>query len=86
MGQLMDRELPAMEEENILEHLDRLSQQDRDILDQLGAAYSIKDYYRMLRLAKRDQDDRVRQLKVTAVVSFKLFLIMSRKMAPIRDQ
>ncbi|KAF9382868.1 hypothetical protein CPC16_009164 [Podila verticillata] len=67
VGQLMDRELPAMEEENILEHLDRLSQQDRDTLDQLGAEYSIKDYYHMLQLAKRDQDGRVRQLKVTAV-------------------
>ncbi|KAG0360184.1 hypothetical protein BG005_011329, partial [Podila minutissima] len=67
VGQMMDRELPAMEEENILEHLDRLSQQDRDTLDQLGAEFSIKDYYRMLRIAKRDQDDRVRQLKVTAV-------------------
>ncbi|KAF9372066.1 hypothetical protein CPB97_001493, partial [Podila verticillata] len=67
VGQLMDRELPAMEEENILEHLDRLSQQDRDTLDQLGAEYSIKDYYRMLQHAKRDQDGRVRQLKVTAV-------------------
>ncbi|KAG0038990.1 hypothetical protein BGZ82_010105 [Podila clonocystis] len=63
----MDRELPAMEEENILEHLDRLSQQDRDTLDQLGTEFSIKDYYHMLRIAKRDQDDRVRQLKVTAV-------------------
>ncbi|KAG0029070.1 hypothetical protein BGZ81_004152 [Podila clonocystis] len=63
----MDRELPAMEEENILEHLDRLSQQDRDTLDQLGAEFSIKDYYHMLRIAKQDQDDRVRQLKVTAV-------------------
>ncbi|KAG0332192.1 hypothetical protein BG000_010260 [Podila horticola] len=67
VGQLMDRELPAMEQENILEHLDQLSQQDRDTLDQLGAEFSIKDYYRMLRIAKRDQDDRVRQLKVTAV-------------------
>lgn len=77
----MDRELPAMEQENILEHLDQLSQQDRDTLDQLGAEFSIKDYYRMLRIAKRDQDDRVRQLKVTAVVIiiFKLYLIMSRK-------
>ncbi|KAF9928473.1 hypothetical protein BGZ67_006961 [Mortierella alpina] len=66
-GQLVDRELTSLEEENILDHLDNLSTRDRDILDSMGAEFYIKDYYRLLRRAKADEDTRVNQLKMTAV-------------------
>ncbi|KAF9273066.1 hypothetical protein BGZ68_001867 [Mortierella alpina] len=66
-GQLVDQELAALEEENILDHLDDLSTRDRDILDSMGAEFYIKDYYRLLRRAKADEDTRVNQLKMTAV-------------------
>ena len=58
-----------MEEENILDHLEDLSCRDRDTLDSLGEEFYIKDYYRLLRRAKADEDSRVNQLKMTAVVS-----------------
>ncbi|KAF9405868.1 hypothetical protein BGZ94_003342 [Podila epigama] len=67
VGHLMGRELTPMEEENILEHLDELSEHDRDILDKLGEEYAIANYYQMLRIAKREQDDRVQKLKMTAI-------------------
>ncbi|KAG0338857.1 hypothetical protein BG004_007050 [Podila humilis] len=67
VGQWVDRELAPMEGENILDHLDKLTQEDKDRLDELGKVYSIQDYYRFLRIAKREQDERVRQLKITAV-------------------
>ncbi|KAK3812185.1 MAG: hypothetical protein J3Q66DRAFT_349612, partial [Benniella sp.] len=67
LGQQVDPELTALEEDNILDHLDDLSVRDRDHLDSLGAEYHVQDYYRMLRNAKQDQDTRVMQLKVTAV-------------------
>ncbi|KAF8936456.1 hypothetical protein BGZ58_004157 [Dissophora ornata] len=63
----VDRELTALEEENILDHLDDLTYQDRDALDALGAEYYIHNYYRLLRHAKQELDARVVQLKVTAV-------------------
>ncbi len=69
VGQLIDRELTALEQENILDHLDDLSTRDRDVLDSIGAEFYIKDYYRLLRRAKADEDARVDQLKMTAVVS-----------------
>ncbi|KAF9960721.1 hypothetical protein BGZ70_008511, partial [Mortierella alpina] len=67
VGQLVDRELTALEEENVLDHLDDLSTRDRDILDSMGAEFYIKNYYRLLRHAKADEDARVNQLKMTAV-------------------
>ncbi|KAG0225095.1 hypothetical protein BGX31_007768 [Mortierella sp. GBA43] len=67
MSQLAENELTALEEDNILEHLDDLSGRDRDYLDNLGAEFYIQDYYQLLRDAKQDQDARVMQLKVTAV-------------------
>lgn len=69
LGQLTDHELTPLEEDNIMDHLDDLSSRDRDYLDSLGAEFHIQDYYRLLRDAKQDQDSRVMQLKVTAVVS-----------------
>ncbi|KAF9951202.1 hypothetical protein BGZ72_007240 [Mortierella alpina] len=66
-GQQIDRELTALEEENILDHLEDLSCRDRDTLDSLGEEFYIKDYYRLLRRAKADEDSRVNQLKMTAV-------------------
>ncbi|KAF9928933.1 hypothetical protein BGZ65_006014 [Modicella reniformis] len=66
-GHLADRELTALEEESLLDHLDDLSGRDRDYLDSLGAEFYIQDYYRHLRTAKQEQDGRVMQLKVTAV-------------------
>ncbi|KAF9584967.1 hypothetical protein BGW38_004450 [Lunasporangiospora selenospora] len=63
----MDREAAAIEEENILDHLDELSAKDRDFLDRLGEEYSVKHYYRYLKIAKKEQESRVKQLKVTAV-------------------
>ncbi|KAG0046655.1 hypothetical protein BGZ83_008196 [Gryganskiella cystojenkinii] len=66
-GSLIEVELTAMEEDNILDHLDDLTPHERDILDTLGQDCQIDDYYRMLRRAKRDQDARVSHLRVTAV-------------------
>ena|SRR5690554_3532399 len=60
--------MTALEEENIFEHLDDLSLRERDVLDALGAEYYIKDYFQLLRVARQEQDARVNQLKVTAVV------------------
>ncbi|KAI1312248.1 hypothetical protein EDD11_003005 [Mortierella claussenii] len=67
VGSLIDRELKALEEENIMDHLDELAAHDRNTLDILGAQFGIQDYYRQLRFAKQDEDARVLQLKVTAV-------------------
>ncbi|KAF9944362.1 hypothetical protein BGZ70_004727, partial [Mortierella alpina] len=64
---LVDRELKALEEENILDYLDEVSTRDRAILDSMGAEFYIKDYYWLLRHAKADEDARVDQLKMTAV-------------------
>jgi hypothetical protein len=68
-GALVEVELAALEEDNILDHLDDLTPRDRDMLDSLGQEYLIDDYFRMLRRAKQEQDARVNQLKLTAVVS-----------------
>ncbi|KAF8942888.1 hypothetical protein BGZ47_006025 [Haplosporangium gracile] len=67
VGQAPEKELTALEEENIFDHLDDLTPRDRDSLDSLGKEFYIKDYYRVLRVAKEEEDERVNQLKVTAV-------------------
>lgn len=67
--QAPEKELTALEEENIFDHLDDLTSRDRNSLDSLGNEFYIKDYYRVLRVAKEEEDERVNQLKVTAVVS-----------------
>ncbi|KAG0292437.1 hypothetical protein BGZ97_005586, partial [Linnemannia gamsii] len=67
IGQAPEKELTALEEENIFDHLDDLTSRDRDSLDSLGKEFYIKDYYRVLRIAKEEEDERVNQLKVTAV-------------------
>ena len=69
VGQAPEKELTALEEENIFDHLDDLTSRDRYTLDALGKEFYIKDYYRVLRVAKEEEDERVNQLKVTAVVS-----------------
>lgn len=69
IGQAPEKELTALEEENIFDHLDDLTSRDRTTLDSLGKEFYIKDYYRVLRVAKEEEDERVNQLKVTAVVS-----------------
>ncbi|KAG0231397.1 hypothetical protein BGW41_002197 [Actinomortierella wolfii] len=66
-GSLIDHAPTALEEENILDHLEELSAQDRDRLDEMASPYGIKNYFQMLKVAKRDQESRVRQLKVTAL-------------------
>jgi DNA gyrase/topoisomerase IV subunit A len=76
IGQAPEKELTALEEENIFDHLDDLTSRDRDSLDSLGKEFYIKDYYRVLRIAKEEEDERVNQLKVTAVV--RLFHCRSR--------
>ncbi|KAF9126140.1 hypothetical protein BGW39_006852 [Mortierella sp. 14UC] len=40
---------------------------ERDTLDTLGKEFYIKDYFRILHVAKAEEDERVNQLKVTAV-------------------
>ncbi|KAG0059835.1 hypothetical protein BGZ90_004303, partial [Linnemannia elongata] len=67
VGQAPEKELTALEEENIFDHLDDLTSRDRSTLDSLGKEFYIKDYYRVLRIAKEEEDERVNQLKVTAV-------------------
>ncbi|KAK3830894.1 MAG: alternative splicing regulator-domain-containing protein [Linnemannia elongata] len=67
IGQAPEKELTALEEENIFDHLDDLTSRDRTTLDSLGKEFYIKDYYRVLRVAKEEEDERVNQLKVTAV-------------------
>ncbi|OAQ25434.1 hypothetical protein K457DRAFT_129116 [Linnemannia elongata AG-77] len=67
VGQVPEKELTALEEENIFDHLDDLTSRDRSTLDSLGKEFYIKDYYRVLRIAKEEEDERVNQLKVTAV-------------------
>ncbi|KAG0370455.1 hypothetical protein BGZ54_006231 [Gamsiella multidivaricata] len=66
-GRLIEKELSPLEEDHILDHLDDLSQRERDILDSLGSKFNIQDYHRLLRIAKTEQDQRVMQLKVAAV-------------------
>ncbi|KAF9921623.1 hypothetical protein FBU30_008307 [Linnemannia zychae] len=61
------KEITALEEENIFDHLDELSASDRDTLDALGKEFFIRDYFRVLRIAKDEEDERVNQLKITAV-------------------
>ncbi|KAF9087492.1 hypothetical protein BGX23_008095 [Mortierella sp. AD031] len=67
IGQVPEKELAALEEENIFDHLDNLIPRERDTLDSLGNRFYIKGYYRMMRIAKEEEDERVNQLKVTAV-------------------
>ncbi|KAG0278653.1 hypothetical protein BGZ95_003509, partial [Linnemannia exigua] len=67
IGQAPEKELTALEEENIFDHLDDLTARERDSLDSLGKAFFIKDYFWILRVAKEEEDERVNQLKVTAV-------------------
>ncbi|KAF9205135.1 hypothetical protein BGZ49_004428 [Haplosporangium sp. Z 27] len=67
LGRPTEQDLTALEEENILEHLDDLTTHERDNLDALGRTFFIQDYYRLLRLAKQEHDARVLQLKVNAV-------------------
>ncbi|KAF9906246.1 hypothetical protein EC991_000873 [Linnemannia zychae] len=67
IGQAPEKELTALEEENIFEHLHDLTARERDTLDALGKEFYIKDYFRILRIAKEEEDERVNQLKVTAV-------------------
>ncbi|KAF9975238.1 hypothetical protein BGZ73_001174 [Actinomortierella ambigua] len=66
-GSLVERELTAMEEVNILDHLQRLSAPERDDLDEMATPFGIKNYFQLLKVAKRDQESRVRQLKVMAL-------------------
>ncbi|KAG0374889.1 hypothetical protein BGX24_009814 [Mortierella sp. AD032] len=67
IGQASEKELTALEEENVFDHLDDLTARERDSLDSLGKSFFIKDYFRVLRVAKEEEDERVNQLKVTAV-------------------
>lgn len=69
VGQAPEKALTALEEENIFDCLDDLTSRDRNSLDSLGNEFYIKDYYCVLRVAKEEEDERVNQLKVTAVVS-----------------
>ncbi|KAG0270264.1 hypothetical protein DFQ27_009056 [Actinomortierella ambigua] len=66
-GSLIEREPTALEEENILDHLTKLSALERDHLDEMATPFGIKNYFQLLKVAKRDQESRVRQLKVTAL-------------------
>ncbi|KAG0180636.1 hypothetical protein DFQ29_000296 [Apophysomyces sp. BC1021] len=56
-------EKERLEETDILQYVDDLTDKDRQILNDMAKKYSIRNYSRLLRLAKKDRDDQLRELK-----------------------
>ncbi|KAF7722342.1 hypothetical protein EC973_003432 [Apophysomyces ossiformis] len=48
---------------DILQYVDDLTDKDRQILNDMAKKYSIRNYSRLLRLAKKDRDDQLRELR-----------------------
>lgn len=57
-------------QEDILHYVDKLNDKERQILNEMGKKYSIPDYTRLLRVAKRDREEKVQELKENQKVVF----------------
>jgi len=58
-----EEELNLIDEEDILHYVDKLNDKERQVLNEMGKKYSIPDYTRLLRVAKRDREEKVQELK-----------------------
>ncbi|KAI8084575.1 alternative splicing regulator-domain-containing protein [Halteromyces radiatus] len=58
-----DQESDLLNETDILKYVNDLTEKDRDILNDMGRKYGIRNYVRLLRVAKRDRDEELNQLK-----------------------
>ncbi|CAG8460400.1 2080_t:CDS:10 [Ambispora leptoticha] len=59
---------PSDEEEtheDILDYVENLTEKDRQTLNEMGRQYNIPDYTRLLRVAKRDRQEKANELKET---------------------
>ncbi|KAI8377168.1 alternative splicing regulator-domain-containing protein [Choanephora cucurbitarum] len=52
-----------LKQEDILQHVDDLTDQDKQVLNAMSSKYGIRSYARLLRVAKKDRDDELRSLK-----------------------
>ncbi|CAO3643151.1 unnamed protein product [Cunninghamella blakesleeana] len=59
-----NQESDLLYEADILEYVNDLTEKDRRILNEMGMKYGIRNYTRLLRVAKRDRDEELKQLKL----------------------
>ncbi|KAI8384097.1 alternative splicing regulator-domain-containing protein [Blakeslea trispora] len=52
-----------LKQEDILQHVDDLTDNDKQTLNAMSSKYGIRSYARLLRVAKKDRDDELRSLK-----------------------
>ncbi|CAG8525525.1 9903_t:CDS:10 [Ambispora gerdemannii] len=55
-------------QEDILDYVENLTEKDRQTLNEMGRQYNIPDYTRLLRVAKRDRQEKANELKETEKV------------------
>ncbi|KAG9305196.1 hypothetical protein G9A89_010704 [Geosiphon pyriformis] len=65
-------------EEDILDYVESLTDKDRHILNDMGRQYNIPDYTRLLRVAKRDRQEKANELKETEKVIYALRILSSQ--------
>ncbi|KAF0421750.1 alternative splicing regulator-domain-containing protein [Gigaspora margarita] len=58
-----DEESHHLDEEDILDYVDDLTDKDRQTLNIMGKKYQIPDYTRLLRIAKRDREEKAQEFK-----------------------
>ncbi|KAI7886912.1 hypothetical protein K492DRAFT_202857 [Lichtheimia hyalospora FSU 10163] len=58
-----EQESQLLKEADILQYVDDLTDKDRSILNDMAEKYGIQNYGRLLRMAKKDRDDDLRELQ-----------------------
>ncbi|CDH61499.1 hypothetical protein RO3G_11357 [Lichtheimia corymbifera JMRC:FSU:9682] len=58
-----EQESQLLKEADILQYVDDLTDKDRRILNDMAEKYGIQNYGRLLRMAKKDRDDELRELQ-----------------------
>ncbi|KAL9551568.1 hypothetical protein MBANPS3_004194 [Mucor bainieri] len=58
-----DQESQLLKEADILQYANDLTDKDKDILNDMSEKYGIRNYVRLLRVAKRDRDEELRSLR-----------------------
>ncbi|KAL1917386.1 uncharacterized protein VTP21DRAFT_5042 [Calcarisporiella thermophila] len=56
-------EMQLLKEEDILQYIDDLSEKERAVLNALASKYGIRNYFRLLRVAKRELEEKLCDLK-----------------------
>ncbi|KAI9303709.1 alternative splicing regulator-domain-containing protein [Cunninghamella echinulata] len=59
-----NQESELLYDTDILEYVNDLTDKDKRILNEMGMKYGIRNYTRLLRVAKRDRDEELKQLKM----------------------